>query len=192
MHACSTAPVAPASATTLADIRAGRNRAANLAALSASQPKLAREAGSAEVPVVPMFGRDGSLTAFDAEGRWWADPPPLAARPRLAVRRAARQAGLWRGWCADPNGLRTWIVAVRHAGREVARVRADGHAPRLASRGATRTGVGHFAFDAGTIGLAAEARLEFAVVPEAEDARPAGVSPRAAGRSASADPRPGS
>ncbi len=114
---------------------------------------------------------------WDAEGRWRPHPP--VAPPRMVVRRAARQAGLWRGWCADPEGIRTWTVAVLHAGREVACFRAEGHAPRLAAHGATRTGIGHFAFDAEAVGLPADARPEFAVVLQ-EDSSPATLSPRAA------------
>jgi hypothetical protein len=49
--------------------------AANLAALAASQPAVARlfEANSASVSGLTWLrGRDGSLTAKDADGRWWS------------------------------------------------------------------------------------------------------------------------
>jgi hypothetical protein len=77
--------------TSSASDLANANFRANVRALSLTQPHVVDFAGArdAEVPdVAPVkwtFARDGSLTAFDGDGRWWdgCSVPLLAARAML-------------------------------------------------------------------------------------------------------------
>ena len=63
-----------------AEIAAGQNLSANLSALRQTQPKLAEIVGPMPRGFEWIYGRDGSLTAIDGEGKWWAGCSlPLAA-----------------------------------------------------------------------------------------------------------------
>jgi hypothetical protein len=99
-----------------------------------------------------------------AEGGGTLPPPGPPPRGRVAP----EQAGRFAGWCADPEAARTWTVSVRLDGEEIARLRADRHAPRLREQGMSRTGIGRFVFDAAPVAarLAAagrQAMLDFAI-----------------------------
>ena len=69
------------------------------------------------------------------------------------------------GWCADREASRTWTVSVRLDGAEVARLPADRHGAALRDRGLSRTGIGHFAFDAAPLAarLTRPGMLDFVV-----------------------------
>ena len=71
------------SARTTAD----RNWSANVEALGASQLALRRTLEGGRVEFTPVFGRDGSLTAFDCDGKWWrgCSVPTAAAEAMLAA-----------------------------------------------------------------------------------------------------------
>jgi hypothetical protein len=86
---------------------------------------------------------------WDRHGRWVPEPP--AEPPLLRAREVA--PGVWRGVCADPGSLRTWMVAARQDGREVARLWADAHSPALKERWGLRTGIGGFLFEAAAHGV---------------------------------------
>jgi hypothetical protein len=63
-----------------AEIAAGKNLGANLAALWQTQPRLAEMVGPMPRDFEWVYGRDGFLTAVDGEGKWWAGCSlPLAA-----------------------------------------------------------------------------------------------------------------
>jgi hypothetical protein len=112
-----------------ADMPGGRVDAATAAAIAAANPRdLALYAAVA--------------ARWQAQGAWVPDPP--AAAPVL---RAWRSGGAWVGWCGDAASQRTWQVAVRVAGAEVARVWAD-RPPRGEAR-RSRTGIGGFVVPVG-------------------------------------------
>lgn len=55
-----------------ASIEASGNFESNLAAIALTQPRIADIARSASIDLEWLFGRDGSLTARDALGKWWS------------------------------------------------------------------------------------------------------------------------
>jgi hypothetical protein len=65
-------PATPSSAPAAAWCRAAVNLTANLAALAGTQPRLAGALEPAPPDLDFVFGRDGYLTAFDDDGRWWS------------------------------------------------------------------------------------------------------------------------
>ncbi|MGB7156783.1 MAG: hypothetical protein WBD40_01875, partial [Tepidisphaeraceae bacterium] len=82
------APPSPAVAAPVhrqADEAAATNWRANLATLKETQPTLVTQLDGLPVRVTYLFGRDGSLTAQDAPGAWWAgcSVPTAAARAML-------------------------------------------------------------------------------------------------------------
>lgn len=77
--------LAPSPAAPSAAALARSNWQNNLRALTLSQPRLAAALPPASPPVSFTFGRDGSLTALDAAGKWWrgCSIPLLASRAML-------------------------------------------------------------------------------------------------------------
>jgi hypothetical protein len=81
-----TSPTLPPPRERPAASAADRNYASNLAATEAIQPAVAAEVGSRRPEFRPVLARDGSLTAFDAAGKWWrgCSVPLRAAEAMLA------------------------------------------------------------------------------------------------------------
>jgi hypothetical protein len=77
---------------TAAARRAAANFAANLAALADTQPRLVEAVGSALPAMDFIFGRDGYLTAFDAQGLWWSGCS-LPKRANAAMLRSLKGSG---------------------------------------------------------------------------------------------------
>jgi len=72
--------VTPPIGTSAAELAAAKNLSANLSALWQTQPKLAEMLGPPPVDFTWVYGRDGFLTAQDANGQWFAGcSVPLAA-----------------------------------------------------------------------------------------------------------------
>ena len=63
------------------------NLAVNLAAVAKTQPRLAEAVGAVAAGAEPVYARDGSLTAFGPDGKWWhnCSVPLRAARAMLAA-----------------------------------------------------------------------------------------------------------
>jgi hypothetical protein len=84
----STSIISPAAERTGASARdtARWNWSTNLAALSVTQPALRARLDPLDVHFTPLLGRDGSLTCFDAAGKWWrgCSVPTAAAGAMLA------------------------------------------------------------------------------------------------------------
>jgi hypothetical protein len=110
-----------------------RNSSVNLDTLETTQPALRATLERGRTDFTPVFGRDGSLTAFDAAGKWWRGcsvptaaagamlasldvkgrvacllRPTLAAHVRVALRRSrADQAVI--ALCPDADDLRVLL-----------------------------------------------------------------------------------
>lgn len=112
--------------------------------------------GATAEAIARLNERDVALYAavracWERHGRWVPEPPPPS---RLTVREV--RPGLWRGVCADAECRRTWQVSVRQGGREVARLWADRHHPRLREHRGLRTGIGAFVLHMARAGLRPE------------------------------------
>ena len=66
--------------------RADANAGANLRALSVTQPRLAAAVSGGATGLRPVYARDGSLTAFGTDGKWWhgCSVPMAAAEAMLS------------------------------------------------------------------------------------------------------------
>jgi hypothetical protein len=87
-----------------------QNMARNLGALAASQPLVADQLAEAALGKQWVFARDGSLTAMEADGRWWADcsVPLLVGRALLKTLQAGHT-----GSCLLAPGNAGLVVAAR-------------------------------------------------------------------------------
>ena len=110
-----TAPVALA--RNEAESLASRNRSANLNALTTTQPRLVATEfsnGFSNRPVTWLFGRDGSLTAMDERGQWWAGCS-LPLRAARAVLRTLDLTGTVACFLSPPHAAHV-RVALESAG----------------------------------------------------------------------------